>query len=88
MDENVDDGTPKSLLIAGRGISTSRDFATLMSALMCDLIAGRITPSVGNATCNAGGKLLKVVEMQIRHGKGTGDKTLHLTGNTETAPAS
>lgn len=39
-----------------------------MSALMSDLIEGKITPSIGNATCNAGGKLLKVVEMQIKYG--------------------
>lgn len=39
-----------------------------MSALMSDLIEGAITPSVGNATCNAGGKLLKIVEMSYKHG--------------------
>jgi hypothetical protein len=46
-----------------------------MSALMGDLIAGRVTPNVGNATCNAGGKLLKVVEMQYKYGTaGPGQK--------------
>ncbi|MDE2104457.1 MAG: hypothetical protein KGL39_44895 [Patescibacteria group bacterium] len=35
---------------------------------MSDLIAGRVTPQVGNATCNAGGKLLKIVEMQYKYG--------------------
>lgn len=53
----------------------------MMSALMCDLIEGRVTPSVGNATCNAGGKLLKVVEMQQKYGTdgpGTGEKILPL----------
>jgi hypothetical protein len=52
-----------------------------MSALMSDLIEGRVTPSVGNATCNAGGKLLKVVELQYKYGTkgvGTGEKTLLL----------
>jgi hypothetical protein len=39
-----------------------------MSALMSDLISGRITPSVANAVVNAGGKLLKITEMQIRFG--------------------
>lgn len=39
-----------------------------MSALMSDLIDGRIDSNVGNAVCNAGGKLLKVVEMQHRYG--------------------
>jgi len=46
-----------------------------MSALMSDLIEGRVTPNVGNATCNAGGKLLKVVEMEYKYGtKGEGSK--------------
>lgn len=52
--------------IAGRGIRTGEDFANLMSALMSDVIDGTLTPSVANAACNAGGKLLKVVEMQYR----------------------
>ena len=39
-----------------------------MSALMSDLIEGRVTPQIGNATCNAGGKLLKIVEMQYKYG--------------------
>ena len=35
---------------------------------MSDLIDGRVTPQVGNAACNAGGKLLKVVELQYKYG--------------------
>lgn len=71
---------PRSLAIAGRGIKTGSDFAGLMSALMSDLIDGRVTPSVGNAACNAGGKLLKVMEMQFKYGtQGKGqEKTLIL----------
>ena len=37
---------------------------------MSDLIDGRVTPTIGNATCNAGGKLLKIVEMQYRYATG------------------
>lgn len=59
---------PRSLAIAARGVTTSNDMAQLMSALMSDLIEGRISPGVGNATCNASGKLLKVVEMQYKYG--------------------
>lgn len=59
---------PRSLTVAEQGIKTSHDFANLMSALMSDLIEGRVAPNVGNATCNAGGKLLKVVEMQYKYG--------------------
>lgn len=50
---------------------------------MTDLIEGRIAPAVGNATCNAGGKLLKAVEMQFKYGtpdkSSPGPKTLQLT---------
>lgn len=52
-----------------------------MSSLMSDLIDGRLPPSVGNATCNAGGKLLKVVELQYKYGttaKGQSEKVLTL----------
>lgn len=51
-----------------------------MSCLMSDIIEGRVTPSIGNATCNAGGKLLKVVEMTYRYGTDgqQGNKTLLL----------
>jgi len=78
-----DDGErqPRSLKFATNGIKTDHDFANLMAGLMSDLIEGRISPSVGNATCNAGGKLLKVVEMRYRYGvAGPGNlKTLTLT---------
>lgn len=76
---------PRSLAIANKGIKTGHDFANMMGALMSDLIDGRVTPNVGNATCNAGGKLLKVVEMQFKYGtQGQGqEKTLRLTMETE-----
>jgi len=66
-----DDDQPKSLQVASRGIKTGRDFADFMSCLMSDIVAGRVTPQVGNAACNAGGKLLKVVEMQYKYGDTT-----------------
>lgn len=54
-----------------------------MSAMMGDLMEGRVSPSVGNAAVNAGGKLLKVVEMQYKYGEptksGSPPKTLQLT---------
>lgn len=61
----------------------------MMSALIGDLIAGRVTPQVGNATCNVGGKLLKVVEMQHRYGtvgEGGKSKTLNLADIPMVAP--
>lgn len=59
-----------------------------MSCLMSDIIDGRVTPAVGNAACNAGGKLLKVVEMQYKYGtqgKGQSEKVLMLAPEIEEA---
>ena len=67
-DNGCCEGSPKSLAIASAGITTGTQFARLMSALMTDLLEGEITPGVANATVNAGGKLLKVVEMQLKYG--------------------
>lgn len=39
-----------------------------MSALMSDVIAGRITAQVTNAAVNAGGKMLKMVELECQYG--------------------
>lgn len=59
---------PRSAAISAAGVKTGEEFAGLMSALMSDVIDGRLTPSVSNAAVNAGGKLLKVVEMQYKYG--------------------
>ncbi len=67
--------------VAEHGIKTGHDFANFMSALMSDLIEGHVTPNIGNAACNAGGKLLKVVEMEYKYGTrgpGAGKRTLVL----------
>ena len=64
----------KSIKLTERPIRSGADFANLMSALMGDILSGRVSPAVGNATCNAGGKLLKVVEMQYRYGAPVGNQ--------------
>lgn len=77
----VPERTPRSLAIAQRGIGTSRDFAQYMSALMCDVVEGRLNPGVCNAAVNAGGKLLKCAEMELKYGQtgvGSGEKVLNL----------
>ena len=40
-----------------------------MSALMSDLVQGKINASIGNAACSAASRLLKVVELEHRYGK-------------------
>lgn len=56
------------LQVTQGSISTGKDFARFMSALMVDAVAGRISAGTCNAACNAGGKLLKIVEMQLKYG--------------------
>jgi len=58
---------PRSLSISKGGVGTAGDFAAMMSAVMSDVIEGTLSPPVANAVCNAGGKLLKVVEMQYKY---------------------
>lgn len=90
MSEKKEVVAPRSVQIADAGINTGSDFANLMSALMSDLATGRVNPQVGNAMCNAGGKLLKIVEMQHKYGRtdaGREDKVLRLTAPAEPAAA-
>lgn len=72
---------PTSSMVAERGIKTAYDFAAFMGALMSDLVDGRVEPKVANAACQAGDKMLKVIEMQMRHGRegSNGNKTLMLS---------
>jgi hypothetical protein len=60
----------------------------MMSALILDVVDGSVSPGVANAACNAGGKLLKVVEMTMRYGTRHADreaKTLNLLPEAEVA---
>jgi hypothetical protein len=61
-------GIPMSVAIAAGGINTSRQLCNLLSALMTDILLGKVTPQAGNATANSCGKLLKTVELQHRYG--------------------
>lgn len=74
-----------SLVLSKKGLRTSQDFAALFATLMTDLLSSKVTPTVGSVVCNAGGKLLKVVELQQRYGKFSpeGLKVLMLSGNAD-----
>lgn len=72
ISQGADKGSPRSLAIARNGIKTSDNFADFMSALMSDLVEGKVTPQMGNAACNAGGKLLKMVDMTYKYGNASG----------------
>lgn len=72
---------PTSIRVADT-MTTSRDFANFMNALMGDIVSGRIDARTANAACNAGGKLLRVIELEYRFGRKTNDqseKMLQLT---------
>lgn len=74
MDKKDKKPIPRSVQIAQAGIRTSGHFCSLMSSLMTDLLTGEVTPQVGNAVVNAGGKLLKTVELEQKYGT-AGDGT-------------
>jgi hypothetical protein len=50
-----------------------------MSSLISDVIEGTLTPGVGNVVCNAGGKLLKNAELEVKYGTVNPDKSRTLT---------
>ncbi len=59
----------RSVKIARGGINNSRKFTDFFSALIADLSEQKVTASMANAMCNAGGKMLKMVELEIRYGQ-------------------
>lgn len=88
VSERDEEKTPRVHQFSQKGIKTSRDFANFMSSLMSDLVEGRVSPNVGNATCNAGGKLLKVIDMEYKYGtkQGESKKTLTLAIGIDDEP--
>ena len=81
-----DQVAPKAIALAEKGIHTGAQFASVMSALLTDTIAGRIDPQVSNAVCNISGKLLKVVELQYKYGKVIDGQTERMLALTPVAP--
>lgn len=55
-------------LLLTRGITTSRDCANVLAGIALDVGLQQMTPQTGNTMCNAIGKLLKLKEMEIKHG--------------------
>jgi len=84
----LEKGTPRSIELAERGIQTGAQFASVMSALLTDTIAGRIDPQVANSVCNISGKLLKVVELQYKYGKPVDGQTERMLALTPIADVS
>ena len=59
------DAKLKSFRVATAGIRTSDDFKEMMSAIMTELRRGELDTVLANAICNAGGKLLKCVQLEM-----------------------
>lgn len=73
--------TPNCLAIGERGIRTAQDFAQFMSAMMGDVISGRLGTGKAATATRSGVALLKVIEMQYKYGSETeqpGKRTLRL----------
>jgi len=82
-------GESRSFRVARTGIKDSVDFTNLFSGLIADLAEQKVTAGVANAMCNAGGKVLKMVELEIRYGQhvpghpNNGRKVLTISGTFE-----
>lgn len=78
--ENGKAATPPTLArsyhIARGDLKSGPEFANLLSALISDVVLGKLAPPVLTATCNGVGKLLKMVELQHKYG---GNKPLRLS---------
>lgn len=59
---------PKCAAIAEAGITNSQQTIAYLSALIADASSGRVTTGLVHGTCNAVGKMLRVVEMEVRYG--------------------
>lgn len=60
----------------------------MMSLLIGDIASDRISTGKANAICNAGGKMLKAIELEQKYGRpvtnATGDKILQLAPKVST----
>jgi hypothetical protein len=76
----------RSVRIARDGITNSQQFTSLFSGLIADLAEQKVTAGIANAMCNAGGKMLKMVELEIRYGQqvpGKSRRMLTISGTYE-----
>lgn len=86
MARSKKDTQASAIALAEKGIHTGSEFASVMSALLTDTIAGRMEPQVANAACNISGKLLKVVELQYKYGRAVEGQTERMLALTPLAP--
>ena len=67
-DVSVQEKRPTSAVISRRGLRTTGDVAKMMSAVICEMLEGRVTAADTNAVANASGKILKAAELRMKYG--------------------
>jgi hypothetical protein len=77
----------RSMSLASKGIRNSEQFTSLMGALMSDVLEGKITPQVANATCNAAGKMLKEEEKLLTKARPEESSSLRSSGVRPPTPS-
>lgn len=83
----TDSTVPKSVKIASSGITTDQDAASFLSALIGDTLTNKVPVREANATINAMGKMLKLVELRHRYGSADGNGgSLKLVEELEPVP--
>lgn len=60
----------RCLPIAAKGIKSSGDVKSLMAAIIPDILEGTVNVQTAGAVCNAAGKLIKMVELELKYGGG------------------
>jgi len=69
---------PRCLEFTRQGLKNSQQVTGFFAALISDLAEQRVTANIANAMCNAGRKLLKTVELEIRYGQQVPGKSRRL----------
>lgn|SRR3990167_1467199 len=66
LEEAASRTIPRSFRPAETGITSSRDLKQLLAALACDVLLGKVPPTVAHGACAAVGKFLRTVELEMR----------------------
>lgn len=66
---NAEARVPRCVKVFAQGIRNSHDFIRGFSLLLGDLATEALPAGTGNAMANAGGKLLKCVDLEQRYGR-------------------
>lgn len=71
-------GVPRALIVAKAGLKTSEDFRNIMAAFVLDAIEHKVDPDYAQIVTSAGGKLLKMRELECKYSDGKPMKLANL----------